>query len=387
MRSIASRVPVQFDWQNFSNSSSELASPTQASPPSSAKNFIEAKAVELRSAILTGNHDVTYAILGGPDASQIALATDAYGQNALFYAIGNNDLLAMDYLLTLPVSGKLVLQRSDQGKLPLSVAAQRGSIVAVRQLLEMNSAQEQISVALSSTKELDRGNPLMHAAGNGHAAVVKILLDSPFAGPLVQGKTSGGLSSLMLAAYRGHEEVVKVLLASTYAEELTQSSDTQSVNALLAATYKGRAAIVELLLETPFAAGLLQGRNKEGFNVLMVAAQDGHEEVVKILLASDYAKTLVKETNLQGCNALLFSTIKNHVSVTRALLEFGLIEQQLAVTYQGLSVVDIALKKGYQDVAAVLLQYGAVSTRNKASGQSMMLTATDIYINQVRSGL
>lgn len=369
MRSIASRVPVQIVWQNVADSSSELVPSPQAEPPSSAKNFIEAKAVELRRAILTGNHAVIYAILGGPEASEIALATDVDGQNALFYAIGNNDLLAMDYLLTLPVSGKLVLQKSNQGKVPLSVAAQMGSVVSVQQLLQLDSVKEQISMSLSPTNDLSRGNPLIYAIDKGHEAVVKILLASPDAAPLAQGKTTGGFNSLALAAYRGHEAVVSVLLSSPFAAELAHGSDARSVNALMAATYKDREAIVKILLKSPFAEELLQGRNEEGFNVLMIAAQNGSEAVIRVLLTSGYGETLVKAKNCDGVNALLLSVCKGHAATTNALLEFGFVEQQLDVTYQGFNTLAIALGRRHHSVADVLRRYGAAAARGIATVQ------------------
>jgi ankyrin repeat protein len=369
MKSVAPRVPVQIVWQSQINDNSAIL-PSPQEHISSQQTFVTARGAELRNAILTDNREVTRDILAGYGASRIAMATDVDGQNALFYAIKKQDLRVMNDLLALSDSSKLAMQVSAHGITPLCLAAQLGWVVAVQLLLKMDSAREQILITLSPTKVQEKGNALMHAASNGHERVVSVLLDSVHVAPLLEGKTMSGFDPLMLAAHRGHEAVVKILLASTYAEDLMQSSNAEGVNALAVAVYKGRAAIVQMLLDSPFATTLLQAKGKEGFNVLMIAAQNGHEAITRMLLASNYAEVLMKETNDEGANALLLSVFKNHPAVTSVLLEFGFVEQQLAVTYKGLSAIDIALHNRHHKVAEVLRRHGAFATRGNASDHS-----------------
>ena len=367
MRSIAPRVPVFIIQQNFFKSSLALSTPPQEAIASFDQERIATKANELRSAIRTGNSDVILDILCGQDASEIALATDDQGKNALFYAIQKNDILTMDHLCSLTSSSKLVMQQSKAGMFPLCIAAGMGAVVAVIRILEINVESNHVYP--------DRipFNPLVNAAAKGHEAVIKILLDSPYVAALAQGKTKEGFNALAIAAWHGHAGVVSILLASPHASELIQSSSDKQVNAMLAAANKGHESVVSILLASPYAVELLQG--KDGINALMVAAQSGREGVVRVLLASDYGQALVKQRNYGGLNALMLAAFKNKAAAASALLEFGFVEEQLAGIYCGRSTIDNVIKGGFLTVAEVLIRHGAVTTRSKVGGQST--TSTD----------
>lgn len=367
MKSIAPRVPVHIISQNFSNSSSVVASPSQEVRPSFSQDFIAAKAHELRSAILDGDSAVISDILSRQDASEIAMATDSQGKNALFHAIAKNDLLTMDYLFSLTSRDKLVMQQSKAGMFPLSFSAGKGAVLAVIRILDINVANQHVY------PDTMRFNPLLNAAANGHEAVIHILLASPHGAALAQGTTKEGFNALAMAAWQGHAGVVQALLASAHAPELAQDNPDKGLNAMVAAAYQGHEAVVKILLESPYAAGMLQAR--DGFNALMIAAQNGHEGAVRIFLASDYAESLVKQKNSEGLNALMIAAFKNHSTVTGTLLEFGFVEEQLADIYCERSTIDNVIKLGFLRVAEVLIRYGAVATRSKAEGQS--ITPTD----------
>ena len=367
MKSIAPRVPVYIIQQNISNSSLAVSTSPQEAIANFDQERIAAKADELRSAIQTGNSGLILDILCGQDASEIAVATDDQGKNALFYAIQKNDILTMDHLCSLASSSKLIMQQSKAEMFPLCLAAGMGAVVAVIRILEINVANQHVY------PEKIPFNPLVNSAANGHEAVIKILLESPYGAALAQGETKEGFNALAIAAWHGHARVVKALLASTYAPELTQCSPNKQVNAMLAAANKDHESVVSILLTSPYAAAMLQG--KDGFNVLMISAQGGHEGVVRVLLESDYAEALVKQRNDQGLNALMLSAFKNHPAVTHTLLEFGFVEEQLAGIYCERSTIDNVIKKGFLTVAEVLIRYGAVATQSKADGQSM--TPTD----------
>jgi ankyrin repeat protein len=367
MKSIAPRVPVYIIQQNFSNSSSPVSTPPQKAISSFDQERIAAKANELRSAIQTSNSDVILDILSDQDASEIAVATDDQGKNALFYAIQKNDILTMDYLCSLTSSSKLVMQQSKSGMFPLCLAAGMGAVVAVIRILGINVENKHIY------PDGIPFNPLVNAAAKGHEAVIKILLESPYGAALAQGETKEGFNALAMAACHGHAGVVRTLLASAHAPELTQSSPDKQINAMLAAAGKGHESVVNILLASPYAAAMLQGKN--GSNALMVAAQRGHEGVVRVLLTSDYGQALVKQRNKDGLNALMFAAFKNQAAVTCTLLEFGFVEEQLAGIYCERSTIDNVIKKGFLTVAEVLLRYGAVATQSKAGDQS--ITPTD----------
>lgn len=367
MKSIASRVPVYVIQQNFSNSSLAVSTSPQETIASFDQERIAAKADELRSAIQTGNSRLILDILCGPDASEIAVATDDQGENALFYAIRKNDILTMDHLCSLSSSSKLVMQQSKAEWFPLCLAAGMGAVVAVIRILEINVANQHVY------PDKIPFNPLVNSAAKGHEAVIKILLESPYGAALAQGKTKEGFNALAMAAWHGRAGVVRTLLASAHAPELAQSSPDKQINAMLAAANKGHESVVNILLASPYAAALLQGKN--GFNALMVAAQRGHEDVVRVLLTSDYGQALVKQRNKDGLNALMLAAFKNKAAAASALLEFGFVEEQLTGIYCGRSTIDNVIKLGFLTVAEVLIRIGAVATQSKAGGQSM--TPTD----------
>lgn len=333
MRSIATRVPVHIVWQDFSNNSTALSSLVQKERSDFDRNLIAAKAEELRTAILSGNSETIAAILSDQDASEIALVKDERGRNALFHAIEKNDLVAMDRLFSLSSRSELVMQRHHSGAFPLTLAASKGSTLAVIQILNINVANEQVY------PEDQRFNPLLIAASMGHEAVVNILLTSPYGAAMAKGKREDGFNALVVAAYKGREAVVRILLASPYAESLLES--------------------------------------KNGFNVVMIAAQNGCEGTLKILLASDYAEVLVKQKNNEGLNALMLAAFKGHLGVVRALLEFGFVEEQINGIYGGRGIIQNTIKRGLSTVAELLRQYETTAKQNEAGGQLIMPTTSD----------
>jgi ankyrin repeat domain-containing protein 50 len=86
----------------------------------------------------------------------------------------------------------------------------------------------------------------LRAAGNGHEAVVKLLLDT---GKVkVNSKDIEVRTPLSRAAENGHEAVVKLLLNTGKAE--VDSKDIEKRTPLSRATENGHEAVVKLLLNT-----------------------------------------------------------------------------------------------------------------------------------------
>jgi ankyrin repeat protein len=110
--------------------------------------------------------------------------------------------------------------RDSKGSRAMSEAAANGHTAVIESLLEGNA---DIQLDLS---DLDDWNPLMHAAHQGHAAAVKVLLRAK-ASTEVQaggvGATRVGISrdsyALMLAAERGFTDVVSQLLRAGARQE------------------------------------------------------------------------------------------------------------------------------------------------------------------------
>ena len=98
---------------------------------------------------------------------------------------------------------------------------------------------------------------MLAAANKGHESVVNILLASPYADALFQGKN--GFNALMVAAQRGHEDVVRVLLTSDYGQALVKQRNKDGLNALMLAAFKNKAAAASALLEFGFVEEQLTG--------------------------------------------------------------------------------------------------------------------------------
>jgi ankyrin repeat protein len=89
------------------------------------------------------------------------------------------------------------------------------------------------------SKNNDGWTPLWRAVGNGHKAVVKLLLEK---GAELKSKDNDGWTPLSWAADEGHKMIVKLLL------EL-ESKDNDGQTPLLGPAWSGRKAVVKLLLK------------------------------------------------------------------------------------------------------------------------------------------
>jgi len=160
--------------------------------------------------------------------------------------------------------------KDTYGKTPLSRAAGNGHEAVVKLLLAKDG------VELNSEDEFHQ-TPLSHAAENGHEAVVKLLLAKD--GVELNSKDEFHQTPLSHAAGNGHEAAVKLLLAKDGVE--LNSKDDNNQTPLSRAAGNGHEAVVKLLL----AKDGVELNSKDEFHQtpLSHAAGNGHEAVVKLL--------------------------------------------------------------------------------------------------------
>jgi hypothetical protein len=87
---------------------------------------------------------------------------------------------------------------SSEAEIALAEAARRGDLTRVRELLELSTDPD---------RPITHRSALAHAAREGHAPVVELLLES---GADIEG--GNGLSPLACAAWNGKDEIVRLLI-------------------------------------------------------------------------------------------------------------------------------------------------------------------------------
>lgn len=138
-------------------------------------------------------HLVTQALKAGVDPNR----RDAKGQVPLFLALRGESLRAAEALLASP---KIDIDASnDHGETPLMMAALRGQLTMVEQLL-----------ARGAKVNREGWTPLHYAASGPSVAVLTLLLDR---GAAIDARSPNGTTPLMMAARYGSIEGADLLLA------------------------------------------------------------------------------------------------------------------------------------------------------------------------------
>lgn len=123
-------------------------------------------------------------------------ARDPRGQTALYAALREGSAQVVAVLLSHPQTQ--IDLANPAGETPLMIAALKGRLEAVQQLLERGAALER-----------EGWTPLHYAASGPAVAVVKLLLER---GARVDVRSPNGSTPLMMAARNGSEESVALLL-------------------------------------------------------------------------------------------------------------------------------------------------------------------------------
>jgi ankyrin repeat protein len=213
-------------------------------------------------------------------------------------------------------------------------AAERGNAGRVRELLEKRPdlADETDGRTLSA---------LHYAASEGHAEVVRVLLDSG-ADPKVSAL--GGMTPLFLAAAGGHAPVV-VLLVEHGADPNARSP----WNPVRVAAGEGHAGVVRALLDL--------GADPEGHNIppLMAAASNGHLGIMDMLVK---AGAKVNRVTLEDfSSALTVAASRGQVEAVQWLVAHGANVNHDDV--HGRTALMLAEENGHPAVVDLLKQYGA----------------------------
>lgn len=209
----------------------------------------------------------------------------------------------VDLIDALRAAGADPLARSERGLDALVAAAEAGSMSAVEHLLSLGADVNQAGTTFGVT-------PLNQAAMNGHAAVVRRLLD---AGASVDVRLTGshvGATPAHTAALRGHSEALEMLLdAGTDLD----ARDDEGGTLLYVAAQAPTPDCLELLLGRELD---VDATRTDGVTPLMVAAAAGQQANVALLLAAGADPTPVAH----GLTAAGFARQGGHADI-EALLQ------------------------------------------------------------------
>lgn len=190
--------------------------------------------------------------------------------------------------------------------------------------------------------------PLIAACSNGHAEVVKVLLEN---GALVDAQDKSGESALIAAALNDHPHVVDLLLAHGASIDLVELNHGRS--ALNAASAKGHLQSAKVLVDHD---ANIESEDINGWSCLSVAVRNQHLEMVKYLLEKG-ANQNVKD--MTGNTLLITASSLGFVKIVEALLEGG---AELEIrNNNAVSALCIASLRGRIQIVHLLLEYGALT--------------------------
>ncbi|RBA14494.1 hypothetical protein FPRO05_03286 [Fusarium proliferatum] len=214
-----------------------------------------------------------------------------------------------------------------------------------------NVAETQI-LLLENDPDLRDGHSrtaLSYAAGNGHSAVVDLLLKN---GANIDRRDSSLRTALSRACLWGHVTTAGILLEN-YAQ--VDPQDESNRTPLSFAAQFGHAAIVQLLLENNAEVDSMTAYRR---TPLQFAAGAGHINIVQLLLANGadvYWTDIDKET------ALSLAVYHGHTAVVQMLLDSA--AEVDSENVYGETPLQLADQRHHEAIVQLLLDYGADANR------------------------
>ena len=219
---------------------------------------------------------------------------------------------------------------SSEAEVALAETARRGDLTRVRELLALGTDPDQ---------PISHGSALAHAAGEGHAAVVELLLES---GADIEG--GNGLSPLACAAWNGKDEIVRLLIERGADIEGDAGGPG---TALFQACAQGHLSTVCLLLER---GASVHTKTENRATPLLVAAANSRLDVVIQLIA---AGADLDCTDRSGDTALHHAAHEGSAAIVQALVNAG--ADRTLVDKYGDTAFDIGKREGRLDTATLEL--------------------------------
>ncbi len=262
--------------------------------------------------------------------------------------------------------------RNQQGNTALMIAARKGHIIIVQQLL----AQQNIDVNVHQ----DGRTALHGAVANGHRDIVQCLLMKDGIDINMRYK-AGDLTPLLFACQRDDNEIICLLLDHPTIN--INVPDLKGTTALMIAAARGNREIVQRLLVKPEIQINIQ--NGHGITALMCAVYYGHKEVAQLLLGQQGIN--INAVSNTGDTALVIAIQKSNKEITKLLLDNPGTDFQLANQSNGMTPLMIAAKEGHAEIIGLLLVKHNISinVQDKDGWTALMLAAFHGHPVAVRS--
>ncbi|KAI1735944.1 hypothetical protein F4680DRAFT_276207 [Xylaria scruposa] len=264
---------------------------------------------------------------------------DTHGRTPLSYAAERG----YEAVVTLLLANKAVDPNSKdfvRGWTPLWYAVARVQVTIVKQLLKVNAVDPNSISVYGRT-------PLSWAAGKGHGAVVKLLIEDSRTD---LNATDSGWTPLSWAAANGHDIVTKLLLQK--AEVNPDPKDIEYGRTPLSwAAERGHKTVVEALL-TKIEVDV-DSKSKYRRTPLWFSKERGHKEITELLLANN-AVDAGPEYPEHGQVPLWYAAEIGQEATVRRLLGDG-VHPNLKSEF-GRTPLSYAAEKGHEAIVQLLLE-------------------------------
>mmetsp|Transcript_23420 Transcript_23420/g.37704 ORF Transcript_23420/g.37704 Transcript_23420/m.37704 type:complete len:541 (+) Transcript_23420:1-1623(+) len=292
-------------------------------------SFPELKDLEYFEAVMKGDKMKVDAILAsGMEADKI----DDSGRSALYFSCREGHVELAKHLIS---KGCQVDRMAANGATPLFVATQSKRTEIMRSLIE----------AGADVKRKQNVSYAFLAAQNGQLESLNLLLDH---GADPAAPSMNGFSCLYIAAQNGHAGVVKRLLEIPDMKSAVNEGmpARQMATPALIAAQMNHMDVLKVLVES--GANIKQPMT-EGTTPIKVAAAQGDPEVLQFLIDNGAD---VNSPNKDGYTALMAAAVKGNVRAVELLLRNG--ANVDAKTKEGQDALGIAKNAMKQEVVSIL---------------------------------
>ncbi|KAF2635293.1 hypothetical protein P280DRAFT_435040 [Massarina eburnea CBS 473.64] len=231
----------------------------------------------------------------------------------------------------------------------------------------------------------DNRTAVSYCSEAGHIMCIKVLIEHG-ASLDIREANFGNSTPLIRAAKNGHAEVVKMLLQSGRAA--IETKDSHDRTALSWACQKGHTSVIETLLQ--FKANIEttdNGKSPEGYTPLWYAVLSNHPQVVQQLLEAGAA--LHRKHPLTNYTPLMGAIREDCDEAYHELVRFPPNKLDLdASDKNGMTALHLACERGRKDIVAKLLVLGQLrlgaKSENPCLETPLMLAIKNSHVDVVK---